>query len=56
LDSSAFFASGYGGQYIDVLPALDVVIAIACSLDQGHVKTHGQMVSRLVAATILDGC
>ncbi len=56
LDPSAFFASGYGGQYIDVLPALDVVIAIACSLDQGHVETHGRMVSRLVAASILEGC
>ncbi len=54
LDPSAFFASGYGGQYIDILPALDVVIAIACSLDQGSMETHGQTVSRLVAAAILD--
>ncbi len=52
LDRSAFFASGYGGQYIDILPALDVVIAIACSLDQGSLEKHGQVVSRLVATAI----
>jgi CubicO group peptidase (beta-lactamase class C family) len=52
LDPSAFFAAGYGGQYIDVLPTLDVVIAIACSLDQGPLERHGQTVSRLVAAAI----
>jgi len=50
LDPSAFFASGYGGQYIDILPALDVVIAIACSLDQGSMETHGQTVSRRARA------
>ncbi len=54
LDPSAFFAAGYGGQYIDVLPALDMVIAIACSLDEGPVETHGRTVSRLAAAAILD--
>jgi hypothetical protein len=52
LDPSAFFAAGYGGQYVDVLPTLDVVIAIACSLDQGPLERHGQTVSRLVAAAI----
>ena len=52
LDQAAFFASGYGGQYIDVFPTLDMVIVLACSLEQGPVERHGLTVSRLVAAAI----
>jgi len=37
---SAFFAGGYGGQYIYVVPDLDIVIVIASDSERSHVENR----------------
>ena len=37
---SAFFAGGYGGQYIYVVPDLDIVVVIASNFDRSHMENR----------------
>jgi hypothetical protein len=37
---AAFFAGGYGGQYIYVVPDLDIVIVIASDSERSHVENR----------------
>jgi CubicO group peptidase (beta-lactamase class C family) len=43
----AFFASGLGGQYVYVLPALDLVVVITSSSKNGKGLHHRVMITRL---------
>jgi CubicO group peptidase (beta-lactamase class C family) len=44
----AYFAAGYGGQYVEVIPALDMVVVITSAMDDLHVENR-----RLVADFIV---
>lgn len=48
----AFFASGAGGQYVYVLPSLDLVIAITSTLKNMDGRPHRVMIVRLVTDLI----
>jgi CubicO group peptidase (beta-lactamase class C family) len=36
----AYFAAGYGGQYLEVIPALDLVVVMTSSLDDLHTSNR----------------
>jgi CubicO group peptidase (beta-lactamase class C family) len=48
----AFFASGAGGQYVYVLPSLDLVVAITSTLKNMDGRPHRVMIVRLVTDLI----
>jgi CubicO group peptidase (beta-lactamase class C family) len=43
----AYFAAGYGGQYIEVIPDLELVVVITSNLDGLHI-TNRDLVSRFI--------
>jgi CubicO group peptidase (beta-lactamase class C family) len=49
----AFYASGFGGQYILVVPELDVVVAITSNPDRPHLENRTIVGERVMAA--IDG-
>jgi CubicO group peptidase (beta-lactamase class C family) len=49
----AFYASGFGGQYILVVPELDLVVAITSNPDRPHLENRTIVGERVVAA--VDG-
>lgn len=51
---SAFFAGGYGGQFIYVIPELDIVIVISSTLGEAPGNHHKYIVPRFVIQAIRD--
>ncbi len=50
-NQAAFFASGMGGQYVYVVPALDLVVVMTTPLE-GDGRSHRVMITRLVTPYI----
>lgn len=51
-NSKAFFAGGYGGKYIYVIPSLDLVVVIASTSEFGPGLHHREIVSRYIIPAI----
>jgi CubicO group peptidase (beta-lactamase class C family) len=50
---AAFYAGGFGGQYILMVPDLDVVIVITSNPDRPHLENRTVIANRVIAA--IDG-
>ena len=50
-NQAAFFASGMGGQFIYVVPALDLIVVMTTPLE-GDGRSHRVMITRLVTPYI----
>ena len=53
----AFFALGFGGQYVYVVPDLDIVIVVAAGFDEGEqpiLTSHRPISEQIVIPAILD--
>ena len=51
-DYSAYFAMGYGGQFIYVLPELDVVAVVTSDIMQGHHEENRAIVAKHIIPAI----
>jgi len=47
-DYSAYFAMGYGGQFIYVIPELDIVAVVTSNIWQGHHEENRELIGKYV--------
>jgi CubicO group peptidase (beta-lactamase class C family) len=50
---SAYFAGGYGGQFIYVVPDLDIVVVITSSSERPHIENR-DIVGEFIIPAVLE--
>jgi CubicO group peptidase (beta-lactamase class C family) len=50
--NAAFFAGGFGGQFLYVIPGLDLLVVITSSLDRPHIENRGIVGDYVIPALV----
>lgn len=56
VQASAYYASGYGGKYLYVVPSLDLVIVLLSTSEQGPGETQRDLMTTLILPAVTPDC